>query len=173
MLEAPRVDLIDRPAGLPRSPGATITPAGFHSVATEIPPGRLTSAELAERLGIAEEWIVSRTGIRERPVAAPEDRLSDYAARAGARALDKAGLQASELDLVIVATMTQDELTPNTAPLVAHLLGADRAGAFDVGAACTAFLSAVSIAAGANRDRPGDVGARRRRGFHHPDRRLA
>jgi 3-oxoacyl-[acyl-carrier-protein] synthase-3 len=144
MLEAPRVDRIERTAELRRSPRAT---AAFHSVSTEIPPRRLTSAELAEQLGIAEDWIVSRTGILERPVAAPEDRLSDYAARAGARALDRAGLQASDLDLVIVATMTQDELTPNTAPLVAHLLGAARAGAFDVGAACTAFLSAVSIAA--------------------------
>jgi 3-oxoacyl-[acyl-carrier-protein] synthase-3 len=107
----------------------------------------LSSAELADRLGIAEEWIVSRTGIRERPVAAPDDRLSDYAARAGARALGRAGVDPADLDLVIVGTMTQDELTPNTAPLVATLLGADRAGAFDVGAACTAFLSAVSIAA--------------------------
>ena len=93
MLEAPRVDPVDRPGGLRRSPRATVTRAAFHSVATEIPAGRLTSAELAEELGIAEDWIVSRTGIRERPVAAPEDRLSDYAARAGGRALDTAGLR--------------------------------------------------------------------------------
>jgi 3-oxoacyl-[acyl-carrier-protein] synthase III len=143
MLDTARVDPIARPAGL-QSP---VAKAAFHSIATEVPPGRLSSAALADRLGIAEEWIVSRTGIRERPVAAPEDRLSDYAARAGARALARAGIDAADLDLVIVGTMTQDELTPNTAPLVATLLGAERAGAFDVGAACTAFLSAVSIAA--------------------------
>jgi 3-oxoacyl-[acyl-carrier-protein] synthase III len=144
MLETPRATTIERPpAALP----ATLRRAAFHSLATEIPARRLTSAELADTLGIAEEWIVSRMGIRERPVAAPEDRLSDYAARVGARALARAGVDAGELDLVIVATMTQDELTPNSAPLVAHLLGADRAGAFDVGAACTAFLSAVSIGA--------------------------
>jgi 3-oxoacyl-[acyl-carrier-protein] synthase-3 len=107
----------------------------------------LTSAELAERLGVAEDWIVSRTGIHERPVAAPDERLSDYAARAGTAALERAGVDPGDVDLVIVATMTQDELTPNAAPLVAHLIGADRAGAFDVGAACTAFLSAVSIGA--------------------------
>ncbi len=82
MLDTARVEPVERPAGLLQAPVAR---AAFHSLATEIPPGRLTSAELAERLGVAEEWIVSRTGIRERPVAAPEDRLSDYAARAGAR----------------------------------------------------------------------------------------
>src|SRR5689334_3593526 len=116
MLETARVETVERAAA---APPATLQRAAFHSLATEIPPGRLTSAELAERLGIAEEWIVSRMGIRERPVAAPEDRLSDYAARAGARALARAGVDAADLDLVIAATMTQDELTPNTAPLVA------------------------------------------------------
>src|SRR5438105_12910682 len=120
MLEAPRVETIERAAAVPP---ATLQPAALHSLATEIPPRRLTSAELASSLGVAEEWILSRTGIRERPVAAPEDRLSDYAARAGARALARAGVEPGDLDLVIVATMTQDELTPNTAPLVATLLG--------------------------------------------------
>jgi len=121
--------------------------AAILSVATELPEGRLTSAELATRLGIDEQWIISRTGIRERRRAAPDERLSDYAARAGARALDAAGVQASELDLVLVATMTQDELTPNAAPLVAHALSAKRAGAIDIGAACTAFLSGLALGA--------------------------
>src|SRR5947209_5803068 len=84
------------------------------SVATELPPGRLTSAELARRLGISEDWILSRTGIRERRQARPDERLADYAARAGAQALERARVDAAELDLVIVATLTQDELTPNT-----------------------------------------------------------
>jgi 3-oxoacyl-[acyl-carrier-protein] synthase-3 len=121
--------------------------ATIQSVATELPPGRLTSAELAASLGISEQWILSRTGIRERRRAGPDERLADYAARAGARALARAGVDPSELDLVIVATMTQDELTPNTAPLVAHALGAHGAGAFDVGAACTAFLSGLALGA--------------------------
>jgi 3-oxoacyl-[acyl-carrier-protein] synthase-3 len=147
MLESPRVQRLERPrrARLRAHPGATR--AAFHSLATELPPGRLTSAELAERLGVTEDWIVSRTGIHERPVAGPDERLSDYAARAGTAALERAGVDPGDVDLVIVATMTQDELTPNTAPLVAHLIGADRAGAFDVGAACTAFLSGVAIGA--------------------------
>ncbi len=121
-----------------------VRPAAIVGLATALPEGRLTNAELAARLGITEEWIVSRTGIRERRRAAPEERLSDFAARAGTSALAEAGLPASELDLVIVATMTQDELTPNTAPLVADALGAGRAGAFDVGAACSAFLAALA-----------------------------
>jgi 3-oxoacyl-[acyl-carrier-protein] synthase III len=121
--------------------------ATIMSVAVELPEGRLTSAEIAARLGIAEEWILTRTGIRERRRAEPDERLADYAARAGATALARAGVDASELDLVIVGTMTADEVTPNTAPLVAHALGAERAGAFDVGAACTAFLSGLALAA--------------------------
>jgi 3-oxoacyl-[acyl-carrier-protein] synthase-3 len=127
-----------------RTPGTSLTPAAILSVATELPPDRLTNAELAERLGVTEEWIVTRTGIRERRRVRPEDRMSDYATRAGALALEAAGVLAANLDLVIVATLSQDELTPNTAPIVAHNLGATRAGAFDVGAACTAFLAAVA-----------------------------
>jgi 3-oxoacyl-[acyl-carrier-protein] synthase III len=121
--------------------------ATIASVATELPADRLTSADLAERLGVTEEWILSRTGIRERRRARPDERLSDYAARAGQAALDRAGVTASDLDLVMVATLTQDEITPNTAPLVAHALGAKRAGALDVGAACTAFLSGLALGA--------------------------
>jgi len=117
------------------------------SVAAELPEGRLTTGELAERFGLTEEWIMSRTGIRERRRAGDHERLSDYAIRAGEAALARAGVQAADLDLVIVATMTQDELTPNTAPIVAHALGAQRAGAFDVGAACTAFLTGLALGA--------------------------
>ena len=127
-----------------RAAGLTLTPAAILSVATDLPPERLTSAELAVQLGVTEEWIVSRTGIRERRRARPEERLSDYATRAGARALEAAGVDAANLDLVIVGTLSQDEVTPNTAPIVAHNLGATRAGAFDVGAACTAFLTALA-----------------------------
>ena len=117
------------------------------SVAAEIPNATVTTAELAERLGVSEDWIVSRTGIRSRPVAAPDERLSDFAARAGLAALSRAGVDAADVDLVLVATLTQDELMPNAAPIVAHAVGADRAGAIDLGAACTGFLSGLSLAA--------------------------
>ncbi len=121
--------------------------ANILGLAIELPESRVTSAELAERLGITEEWILTRTGIRERRQAAPHERLSDYATRVGAAALARAEVDAADLDLVIVATLTQDELTPNTAPLVAHGLGATRAGGFDVGAACTGFISGLAIGA--------------------------
>jgi len=122
--------------------------AAVLSVAVELPEGRLTTSALAEQLGLSEEWIMSRTGIRERRRAAPDERLSDFSARAGANALERAGIDAADLDLVLVATMTPDEMTPNTAPIVAHALGAERAGAYDVGAACTGWLSGLGLAAG-------------------------
>jgi 3-oxoacyl-[acyl-carrier-protein] synthase-3 len=130
------------------TPADGLIPASLHSVAIALPGDRVTSAELAERLGVSEDWILSRTGVRERPIARADERLSDYSAKAGTAALDRAGVDPADVDLVIVATMTQDELTPNSAPLVADLIGAKQAGAFDIGAACTAFLSGVAVAAG-------------------------
>jgi 3-oxoacyl-[acyl-carrier-protein] synthase-3 len=127
----------------PRAPAA-LRPATVMSVATALPEGRLTTAELAEQLGLTEEWILSRTGIRERRRAEADERLSDYASRAGAAALRRAGVAGADLDLVVVATMTADEVTPNTAPIVAHDLGAHHAGAFDVGAACSSFIAALA-----------------------------
>ncbi len=122
-------------------------PPALLSVAIEVPEGMLTSAELADRLGVSEEWILSRTGVRARPVAAPEEQLWEYGARCGARALAAAGIEPAELDLVLFATMTPDQVTPNAAPLVADALGAGRAGAIDVGAACTGFLSGLALGA--------------------------
>jgi 3-oxoacyl-[acyl-carrier-protein] synthase-3 len=132
-----------------RESGPALIPArpAILSVAAEVPSARVTTAELAERLGVSEDWIVSRTGIRARPVAAPDERLSEFAAAAGSRALSRAGVDPADVDLVLVATLTQDELMPNAAPVVAHAIGADRAGAVDLGAACTGFLSGLSLGA--------------------------
>ena len=145
----PDIEERPSPSQLPLAggPAPETIRAAPYSVAAEVPSNRLSTAELGERLGLSEEWIVSRTGIRERPVALPEERISDYAARVCAVALDRAGVDPSEVDLVIVGTMTPDEITPNTAPLVAHAIGTHNAGAYDVGAACTAWLSGASIAA--------------------------
>jgi 3-oxoacyl-[acyl-carrier-protein] synthase III len=113
----------------------------------KLPDRVVPNGPIAERIGVDSEWIVRRTGIRERRYAAPEDRTSELAAAAARRALQDAGLKPTDVDLVLVATMTPDELTPNTAPLVAEALGIG-VGAYDIGAACTGWLAALSAAAG-------------------------
>ncbi len=113
-----------------------------------VPARLISNQEIATQLGVEEQWIAKRTGTRERPWASPGERLSEFAAQAGRDALTHAGVTASELDLVIVATSTADEITPNAAPVVAGLIGAARAGAFDVGSACTGWLAGVAMACG-------------------------
>jgi 3-oxoacyl-[acyl-carrier-protein] synthase-3 len=131
--------------GAPLAPPRTASITGLgHWVPAEVVP----NSDLAPRLGVDDAWIVKRTGIQTRRRAAPTERLSDMATWAGRRALVDAGVDAYDLDLVLVATMSADEITPNAAPLVAHALGAERAGAMDVGAACTGFLAALRMAAG-------------------------
>jgi 3-oxoacyl-[acyl-carrier-protein] synthase III len=136
-------------ATTPRSAPATSSTerigAEIASVAMAVPE---RTVQIARRLGISEDWIAKRTGVRERRIAGPEERLSAFAVEAGAAALERAGVGAADLDLVLVATITADELSPNAAPLVAAELGAGAAGAFDVGAACTGFLAALALAAG-------------------------
>jgi 3-oxoacyl-[acyl-carrier-protein] synthase-3 len=123
------------------------TGTAITSVGVSLPDKVVESAEIEGGLGLVEGWIERRTGIRSRRIAEPHERLTDHAARAGAAALERAGVEASELDLVLVATTTSDEVLPNAAPLVAHVLGATRAGAMDIGAACTGFLSALAVGA--------------------------
>jgi 3-oxoacyl-[acyl-carrier-protein] synthase III len=120
--------------------GAAIT-----SVASALPERVVTNEPIAQRLGIDPDWIVARTGISERRYVAPGERLSDLAAEAGRRALEKAGVTADRVELVLVGTSQADELTPNAAPLVAHAIGAHNAGAADVGAACTSFLTGLAL----------------------------
>ena len=121
-------------------------PAAIVSLAMAVPEHVVTNATVAEGAGVTEQWIVHRTGVHERRHVVEGERLQDLATAAGRRALDEAGLPASEIDLVLVATVGGDELLPNAAPLVAMDLGAHSAGAMDVGAACTGFLSALSLA---------------------------
>jgi 3-oxoacyl-[acyl-carrier-protein] synthase III len=147
VLDTTRIGPIARAEGQAGAEALAPARPAILSVAAEVPSARLTTTELAKRLGVSEDWIVSRTGIRSRPVAAPDERLSEFAARAGSAALMRAGVDPADIDLVLVATLTQDELMPNAAPIVAHAVGADRAGAIDLGAACTGFLSGLSLAA--------------------------
>ncbi len=113
----------------------------------KLPERVVANAEIAERIGVDSEWIVRRTGIRSRRYAGPGEGTTDLALAAARRALSDSGTRAGELDLVLVATMTPDDLTPNTGPLVAEALGL-RVAAFDVGAACTGWLSALAVGAG-------------------------
>jgi 3-oxoacyl-[acyl-carrier-protein] synthase-3 len=112
----------------------------------KLPERIVPNGPIAERIGVDADWIVRRTGIRSRRYAAPDERTTDLAVAAARRALLDADLRPADIDLVLVATMTPDELTPNTAPLVAEELGIG-VGAFDVGAACTGWLSALSTGA--------------------------
>ncbi len=131
-------------ASLGRGP-LTRTGAAIASVGVSVPATTVPNRAIAARLGVDEDWIVRRTGIRERHVAEPSERLTTHAARAARQALERAEVSPEQLDLVLVATTTADEVLPNAAPLVAHALGAECAGAFDVGAACTGFLSALAV----------------------------
>ena len=122
--------------------------AAIGAIGMAVPEQVIENAAVAERLGVEESWIVTRTGILRRHALTSDERLSDLAAQAGSAALESAQLEAEDLDLVLVATTSKDEITPDAAPLVANKLGAHRAGAVDIGAACTGFVSAVAVARG-------------------------
>ena len=130
-----------------RRDGATLRTASVLGLGHHLPEQVVNNLPIAERLGIDDHWIEKRTGIRSRRHAMPHERLSDLATAAGKRALEDAGIDAAELDVVLVATTSADEITPNAAPYVATTLGAGKANAIDIGAACTAFVTALSVAA--------------------------
>lgn len=111
-----------------------------------VPQKVLTNEELATRVDTSDEWIVTRTGIKERRIAAADEFTSHMASAAARRALEQAGMEASELQLIIVATITPDTPTPATACHVQQQLGAMSAVAFDISAACSGFLYGMKIA---------------------------
>ena len=111
-----------------------------------LPEKVLTNADLEKIVDTTDEWIFTRTGIRERRIAAEGEFTSHMAAKAGAKALEQAGIAPAEVDLIIVATITPDTLTPATACYVQQHLGAFGAVAFDISAACSGFLYAMKIA---------------------------
>jgi 3-oxoacyl-[acyl-carrier-protein] synthase-3 len=120
--------------------------AALASVAMALPERVVTNETVAAGAGVTEQWIVHRTGVHERRHVSEGERLQDLAAAAGRQALAEAGVAPEDVDLVLVATLAADEITPNCAPLVAYDLGATKAGAMDVSAACTGFLSALALA---------------------------
>ncbi len=122
---------------------ATITGLGAH-----VPERVLTNEELAELVDTSDEWIVARTGIRERRIAAETEALSDLALPAVRQALDQAGSDGTDIDLLIVATVTPDMMFPSTAAILSDRLGATDAAAYDLSAGCTGFMYALAQAYG-------------------------
>ncbi|MEN8773529.1 MAG: beta-ketoacyl-ACP synthase III [Akkermansiaceae bacterium] len=121
--------------------GVTIAGTGSY-----LPEKILTNDDLSKFVETSDEWIVTRTGIKERRIAAEGESTSHLGSKAAEKALKQAGIEAEEIDLIIVATITPDTLTPATACYVQQQLGATKAVAFDISAACSGFLYAMKIA---------------------------
>jgi len=118
------------------------------AVGAHVPERVMTNAELERLVETSDEWIVSRTGIRERRIAGPDEAASDLAASAAVDILERAGLDPAELDMVIVATATPDHLFPATAAIVCDRIGARNAASYDLMAGCSGFIFGLSQAAG-------------------------
>ncbi|MGQ9486655.1 MAG: beta-ketoacyl-ACP synthase III [Armatimonadota bacterium] len=121
--------------------------AGIIGVGVGIPETVLTNHDLEQRIDTSDEWIVTRTGIRERRIAPAHVATSDLAAQAAEQALRNAGKSAQDVDLIVVATATPDMPWPSTACLVQAKIGASKAAAFDLNAVCSGFVYALWIAA--------------------------
>jgi 3-oxoacyl-[acyl-carrier-protein] synthase-3 len=119
----------------------TITGLGCH-----VPERVMTNEDLREFIDTSDEWIVARTGIKERRIAKPEEAMTDIALPACLRALEMAGVEAATVDLLVVATITPDMAFPSTAALLADQLGMPDAAAYDLSAGCTGFMYAIAQA---------------------------
>jgi len=137
----------DLPKKSPRVREAKIPrPVSIVGTGSYVPERVLTNADLEKLVDTSDRWIVERTGIRERRIAAEDEFTSHMAAAAAKSALENAGIAATEVDLIIVATVTPDTLVPGTACRVQRIIGASNANAFDVSAACAGFLFAMDVA---------------------------
>ena len=111
-----------------------------------LPEKVLTNEDISKIVDTSDEWITARTGIRERRIAAEGETTADLGYQAALRAMEAAGVEASEIDLIVVGTTTPDLIFPSTACLIQHRLGANGCAAFDVNAACSGFVYALSVA---------------------------
>lgn len=126
---------------------AKLCNAGILGTGFYVPEKIMTNVDLEKIVETSDEWIVERTGIKERRIAEDNQPMSDLALRAAKDALADAGVAAEDLDLIIVATLTSDRIIPSTACMIQNLLGAKHAAAFDLSAACSGFAYAASVAA--------------------------
>jgi 3-oxoacyl-[acyl-carrier-protein] synthase III len=118
------------------------------SVGVAVPPGVLTNADLSGMLDTSDEWIVERTGIRQRHIARPEETVAMLSRDASERAMAAAGVTPAQLDAIVLATASPDRLLPSTACDLQALIGAENAAAFDIGAACPGYIYAITVAEG-------------------------
>src|SRR6266852_6037770 len=118
--------------------------AGILGTGHSYPEGILTNADLAEIVETSDEWITSRTGIKQRRKAAPDEYTSLFATRASREAIERSGIDPSEIDLILCATVTPDQILPSTACLIQAQLGAHKGAAMDSVAACSGFLYGLS-----------------------------
>ena len=132
---------------MPDEPRARPARAAITAVAAYVPDRILTNAELSQRLDTSDEWIVTRTGIRERRIGGPGETTSMMGAEAVRRLMEARGLRPGDIDALIVATVTPDMLFPATACLIQDQLGLTRAWGFDLSAACSGFLYALTTGA--------------------------
>lgn len=126
--------------------------AGILGTGHSYPEGVLTNADLEKLVETSDEWITSRTGIKQRRKAGPEEYTSQFAVRASRAAIERAGIDVSEIDLILCATVTPDQILPATGCLIQAELGAHKAAAMDLVAACSGFLYGISIANSMIRD---------------------
>src|SRR2546427_1663302 len=120
--------------------------AGILGTGHSYPKGVLTNADLEKIADTSDEWITTRTGIKQRRKAAPDEYTSQFAVRASQEAIKRAGIDPAEIDLILCATVTPDQILPSTACLIQAELGANKAAAMDIVAACSGFLYGLTIA---------------------------
>ncbi len=121
--------------------------AKFHSIGAYVPSKVLSNADLEKMVDTSDEWILKRTGIRERRIAGDSEVTSDMATKASKIAIERAGLRNSDIDLIVCATITPDYFNmPSTACIIADKLGIKNVQAFDISAACSGFVYALSVA---------------------------
>src|ERR1051325_3452391 len=120
--------------------------AGILGTGHSYPEGVLTNADLEKIVETSDEWITSRTGIKQRRKAAPGEYTSQFAVRASQEAIGRAGIEPGERDLILCASVTPDQILPSTACLIQAQLGAHKAAAMDIVAACSGFLYGITIA---------------------------
>lgn len=120
--------------------------AGILGTGHSYPAGILTNADLEKTVETSDEWITTRTGIKQRRKAAPGEYTSQFAVRAAQQAIERAGLEPSDIDLILCATVTPDQILPSTGCLIQAELGSHKAAAMDVVAACSGFLYGLTLA---------------------------